>query len=285
VLSCYDGLVVTGTLPGGVLRGRDDAVSQRERHPDLRLPQFAMKLRDRVRERAASLAAEAGVTIDHIGKAHIRKEQQGDEIILRELLNVNTSPHLFLRRITDDPRLSRSTPIARPDPPRPADHRHRRPDRGRDRRHHWPMRRPRNPPPVSARPPSTGPISPAGAQLAGPVRCPHRPASSRPICRASPGWAGPPARSGAAAAIAHRHKLAGHEPPTNQEGVKAVLRGIRRTPGTAKHGKAPATADVLTQMVALCPDNLLGKRDRALLALGFAGAFRRSEPVAALAEF
>jgi integrase len=30
-------------------------------------------------------------------------------------------------------------------------------------------------------------------------------------------------------------------------------------------------------MLALCPDTLIGKRDRALLALGFAGAFRRSE--------
>jgi integrase len=31
------------------------------------------------------------------------------------------------------------------------------------------------------------------------------------------------------------------------------------------------------QMVALCPDNMIGRRDRALLVLGFAGAFRRSE--------
>jgi hypothetical protein len=37
-------------------------------------PQFAMTLRDRVRDRAASLAAEAGVTIEHISKSHIRKE-------------------------------------------------------------------------------------------------------------------------------------------------------------------------------------------------------------------
>ena len=41
-------------------------------------------------------------------------------------------------------------------------------------------------------------------------------------------------------------------------------------------------------MLALCPDTLTGKRDRALLALGFAGAFRRSElcalEVADLAE-
>ena len=41
----------------------------------------------------------------------------------------------------------------------------------------------------------------------------------------------------------------------------------RRTIGTARAGKAPATADVLMQMVALCPDNMIGRRDRALLAL------------------
>ena len=46
---------------------------------------------------------------------------------------------------------------------------------------------------------------------------------------------------------------------------------------SAKQGKAPATADLISQMVALCPDNMIGKRDRALLCLGFAGAFRRSE--------
>jgi site-specific recombinase XerD len=80
-----------------------------------------------------------------------------------------------------------------------------------------------------------------------------------------------------AAAIGHRHKLAGHEPPTNAEGVKAVLRGIRRTIGTAAAAKAPATADLIARMVALCPDSMIGKRDRALLAFGFAGAFRRSE--------
>jgi hypothetical protein len=47
-----------------------------------------------------------------------------------------------------------------------------------------------------------------------------------------------------AAAIAYHHKLAGHEPPTSAEGVKAVLRGIRRTIGSAKQGKAPAPADL-----------------------------------------
>jgi integrase len=80
-----------------------------------------------------------------------------------------------------------------------------------------------------------------------------------------------------AAAIGYYHKMAGYEPPTNQEGVRAVLRGIRRTIGSAKQGKAPATADLIGQMLALCQDTMIGRRDRALLAFGFAGAFRRSE--------
>ena len=71
--------------------------------------------------------------------------------------------------------------------------------------------------------------------------------------------------------------MAGHEPPTGSEAVKAVLRDIRRTIGSAKQGKAPATADLIGQMLALCPDTMIGKRDRALLCLGFAGAFGRSK--------
>jgi hypothetical protein len=37
-------------------------------------PRFAEPLRDRIRARAAELASAAGVTIDHIAKRHIRKE-------------------------------------------------------------------------------------------------------------------------------------------------------------------------------------------------------------------
>jgi site-specific recombinase XerD len=81
-----------------------------------------------------------------------------------------------------------------------------------------------------------------------------------------------------AASIAYRHKMAGIDPlPTASEGVKATLRGIRRTIGTSSQGKAPATHDVIAQMLDRCPETMIGKRDRALIAFGFAGAFRRSE--------
>ena len=80
------------------------------------------------------------------------------------------------------------------------------------------------------------------------------------------------------AAIAHAHAQAGVKPsPTADETVRTVMKGIRRTIGAASTPKLPATAEILTRMLASCDDSLLGRRDRALLALGFAGAFRRSE--------
>jgi integrase len=58
-----------------------------------------------------------------------------------------------------------------------------------------------------------------------------------------------------------------------------LWQGIRRTKGTAQHGKAPARTQEVRAMVGTCGEDLLGVRDRALLLLGFAGAFRRSELV------
>ena len=74
VLSCYDRVVITGTIPtvcyaGGMTRFLYASGIRIFDYPD-----FASTLRDRVRERAASIAADAGVTIEHIAKSHIRKE-------------------------------------------------------------------------------------------------------------------------------------------------------------------------------------------------------------------
>lgn len=80
------------------------------------------------------------------------------------------------------------------------------------------------------------------------------------------------------AAIRYAHKLASVDPlPTDSEAVRAVLRGIRRTKGTRPEQKAPATAEIVKTMITHCPQTLAGLRDKAILLLGFAGAFRRSE--------
>lgn len=82
------------------------------------------------------------------------------------------------------------------------------------------------------------------------------------------------------AAIRYAHKLAGTADPTEDEGVRAAMKGARRKVGVAPTQKAAATAEILAALLMRTPDTLTGKRDRALLGLGFAGAFRRSELVA-----
>ncbi|MFB3779045.1 MAG: site-specific integrase [Bryobacteraceae bacterium] len=80
-------------------------------------------------------------------------------------------------------------------------------------------------------------------------------------------------------AISQAHQMAGGEAPAAAAEVRTVLAGIRRAKGTAPRTKAPTLTDDIRRMVAALPAGLLGVRDRALLLLGFAGAFRRSELV------
>jgi integrase len=80
-------------------------------------------------------------------------------------------------------------------------------------------------------------------------------------------------------AIAHAHAARDQPTPVRATVVRAVLRGIRRLRGSAQVGKAPLLPDDLRAMVVLLDTSLGDVRDRALLLLGFAGAFRRSELV------
>ena len=79
------------------------------------------------------------------------------------------------------------------------------------------------------------------------------------------------------AAVSQAHQVAGVESPRSSAVVRDVMKGIRRERGVAPTQKAPILAAELRQMVSCLPDTLAGTRDRALLLLGFAGAFRRSE--------
>jgi hypothetical protein len=58
------------------------------------------------------------------------------------------------------------------------------------------------------------------------------------------------------------------------------MRGIRRVTKMAPNGKAPLLPVQLRQAIDVLPDTLLGKRDHAVLVIGIAGAFCRSELVA-----
>ena len=80
-------------------------------------------------------------------------------------------------------------------------------------------------------------------------------------------------------AISQAHQAAGFEPPTKSTCVKMVWASIRRKYGTQQKGKAPTYDTDIRAMVDTLPDSLIGTRDRALLLVGFAGGFRRSELV------
>jgi integrase len=79
------------------------------------------------------------------------------------------------------------------------------------------------------------------------------------------------------AAIRYAHKLAGLPLPTDDERVRATMRGIRRSLGTAGAKKTPATVERIIAMAPIASERLADIRDRALLLFGFASAMRRSE--------
>jgi site-specific recombinase XerD len=81
-------------------------------------------------------------------------------------------------------------------------------------------------------------------------------------------------------AISQAHQAAGFDSPTQAPVVRQLMKGIRRTLGTAQIGKSPVKVEHLRTIIAgLDPGRALDVRDRALLLIGFAGAFRRSELV------
>ena len=82
------------------------------------------------------------------------------------------------------------------------------------------------------------------------------------------------------AAIAKASASAGHPLDTRHPSIAETLAGIARTHGTAGKKAAAITVEDVRRLCAACGDGLRGRRDRALVLVGFAGALRRSELVA-----
>lgn len=87
-------------------------------------------------------------------------------------------------------------------------------------------------------------------------------------------------------AIQFVHKKNNIEPlPTKAELVKSVLSGILKENLQATARKKPILPEDLKKIVdTISTETLIGLRDRALLLLGFGGAFRRSELVSIKVE-
>jgi integrase len=81
------------------------------------------------------------------------------------------------------------------------------------------------------------------------------------------------------ATLSKAHQAMGEENPCQAALVKATLRGLRRKQGTAQKQAKPLLKEELFAILDPMGDSVKDVRDRALLLLGFAGGFRRSELV------
>ena len=79
--------------------------------------------------------------------------------------------------------------------------------------------------------------------------------------------------------IAWRYRQLGEPLDIRDRHIATVLAGIRRRHGRPPLQKAAIFADELLAMLAVLEMDLRGLRDRAILAIGFAGGLRRSEIV------
>jgi integrase len=80
--------------------------------------------------------------------------------------------------------------------------------------------------------------------------------------------------------IGQAHRAAGQHLDMKHPAVRDVFQGICRTLGRQATPKTALTGEDLRRVLKLLPSTLIGIRDRAVLLVGFAGAFRRSELVA-----
>ena len=79
------------------------------------------------------------------------------------------------------------------------------------------------------------------------------------------------------AAIREQHAGAGFALDTSSAAFRDTWRGIKRAHGQPAIKKRPLMTVDLRRAVATLPDTLAGRRDRALILVGFAAALRRSE--------
>lgn len=73
-LSCFDRIVITGTLPGICYAQGMTSFLYAQSIRIFDYAKFAAPLRERIRQNAAALAEAAGIEIEHIRQAHLRKE-------------------------------------------------------------------------------------------------------------------------------------------------------------------------------------------------------------------
>jgi integrase len=82
------------------------------------------------------------------------------------------------------------------------------------------------------------------------------------------------------ATISKAHEARGLPNPCRSEIVRATMRGVKRTRGVAQREAKPLLREDLFRALDAMGEGVKDARDRAMLLIGFAGGFRRSEIVA-----
>ncbi len=78
-------------------------------------------------------------------------------------------------------------------------------------------------------------------------------------------------------AVNKKYLDAGKPSPTNHPVVRSTLRGLARLKGSSSRKVEALREYHIEAMLQACSNTLIGKRDAAIIAVGFAGALRRSE--------
>lgn len=81
------------------------------------------------------------------------------------------------------------------------------------------------------------------------------------------------------ASVSTAHGAKGLESPTTSKLVRTTMRGIRKRHGKLQRQAKPLLVEDLFRIMPMLGDSVKDTRDRALLLIGFAGGFRRSELV------
>ena len=78
-------------------------------------------------------------------------------------------------------------------------------------------------------------------------------------------------------AVNKKYMEAGKPSPTNHPVVRSTLKGLARLRGSSSRKVEALREFHIEAMLRATPNSLIGKRDAAIIAVGFAGALRRSE--------
>ena len=83
VMGCWDRMLIFGTLPGVCFAGEMTSFLFERKIRIFDYPKFAEPFRNRIRENAEQMAADAGIQIEFIPKRNFRKEDRVKQILAK----------------------------------------------------------------------------------------------------------------------------------------------------------------------------------------------------------